>query len=378
MPSLLIAFVLMCVFSVSFSLPVDVFVAGDSASEGVLQWRIPSLVFTGNRTLLAFAEGRTDPQTDCGYKWIAVRRSTDGGATWSKDIPVGFVGGFGNKTWASGNPMAVFHAPSNKVVVVFGSKDLRERGGCSPGSGVFVVDDGGSDGLTWGEPRNISADLGGLTGPAGWGGVVPGPGAGAVLTRSHAGRIIMSGSLGAYGRDVVFYSDDVGLTWTPSTTPLENMDESGVAELNDGSIYITMRNAHRTTCDCQAYSVSTDGGVTFGPILYDANLPSPICQASAAARTDGVLYFSNPASKTERANTTVRRTSAPATGGSGGIQWAPRGVVVAPGLAWGGYSSLIAETVKRDKSGAAFGGILYERNSSATDVISFDTFNLDF
>lgn len=371
----MMAVVILCGVSVSSGSPVDVFVAGDSVSEGVLQWRIPSLVFTGNRTLLAFAEGRTDPRTDCGYKWIAVRRSTDGGTTWSKDIP---VGGFGNMSYATGNPMAVYHAASNKVVVVFGSKDLRERGGCSPGSGVFVVDDGGSDGLTWGEPRNISADLGGLSGPAGWGGVVPGPGAGAVLTRSHAGRIIMSGSLGAYGRDVVFFSDDAGASWTPSSTPLPNMDESGVAELADGSIYITMRNAHINSCDCQAYSVSTDGGVTFGPILYDASLPSPICQASAASRANGVLYFSNPASKTERADITVRRTSAPATGGSGGIEWVPRGVVVAPGITWGGYSSLIVETIKRDKSGAALGGVLYERNSSATDVISFDTFNLDF
>ena len=80
----------------------------------------------------ALAEARTDPSTDCGVKWLVARRSTDGGATWSRDAPVGRGAAF----LASGNPQAVFHAPSGRVVVVFGSKDTREPGGCSPGDGV--------------------------------------------------------------------------------------------------------------------------------------------------------------------------------------------------------------------------------------------------
>jgi hypothetical protein len=56
---------------------------GDAAASGVLQWRIPSLVLTPRGTLVAFAEGRTDPSTDCAYKFVSSRRSVDGGASWS-------------------------------------------------------------------------------------------------------------------------------------------------------------------------------------------------------------------------------------------------------------------------------------------------------
>ena len=344
--------------------PVDVFVAGDAAARGVLQWRIPALVRTPRGTLLAFAEARTDPRTDCGPKWIAVRRSVDNGSTWSLDAPVG--GAPSSPLLAAGNPQAVFHAPSGRVVLTFGGKDLARGGGCSPGDGVFVVDDGGSDGAAWGIPRNISADLGGA---AAWGGVVPGPGPGAVLTRApHAGRILMSGSKGAYNADVVFFSDDAGVTWAPSNA-LPRMDESNLAELSDGSVYITLRNAE---CACQYFALSHDGGATFSAPAPDAALPSPACQASVAATRDGVLFFSNPAATRARANTTIRRTVGPATGAAGGVAWLPGGLIVAPGIAWGGYSSLVIDDA------AGRGGILFERNDTAGNVISFETFALNF
>jgi len=303
-----------------------------------------------------------------------VRRSLDNGTTWSADAPVSDAG---DARAAAGNPMAVFHAPSGRVIVVFGMQRLPARG-CSPGAGVFVVDDGGSDGAAWTAPRNISGDLGGL---ARWGAIVPGPGTGAVLRHSHAGRIVMSGTHDAYGQDIVFFSDDGGATWAPGATPLARMDESGVAELSDGAVYVTLRNARaNASCACQAHAVSTDGGATFAAIEYDADLPSPVCQA-AVASVDDRLYFSNPADTRARANITVRRSAPRARAGA--VVWEEAAVLVAPGLTWGGYSSLVVDRVASDAGGAPLGGILFERNTTTAagapvNVISFALFPLDF
>lgn len=342
---------------------VDVFAFNDSFAAGIRQFRIPALIQTAAGTLVAIAEARTAPQTDCGFKWLVARRSLDGGASWSASVD---VAGRDTPDFATGNPQAVFHAPSGKIVVTFGAKYIKgdARARCSPGSGVFAVDDGGSDGARWGAPRNISADLGGL---AAWGGVVPGPGAGAVTAVRNAGRILMSGSAGAYARDVVFYSDDAGASWTPSASALPLMDESGPAELADGAVYVTLRNAEPQ--GLQAFAISTDGGAHFSAPALDPALVSPQCQASVAAMA-GRLFFCNSAERQERGNLTVRRAAAGA--GGGGVAWESR-LLLAEGYTWGGYSSM-AGPLAAD-AGAA--GVLAERNDTAGGfVISYRSFPL--
>jgi len=137
-------------------------------------------------------------------------------------------------------------------------------------------------------------------------------------------------------------------------------------------VYLSMRNAHaNASCACAAYALSTDGGETFGPIRYDPTLISPECEASVAVY-DGALYFANTASKTRRQDITIRRTAP----GAAPTAW-EAALLVAPGLTWGGYSSLAPTPIA-----AGLGGILFERN--ITDgtpdgcVISFAQFPLLF
>ena len=296
------------------------------------------------------AEARTDPATDCGYKWIVARRSTDNGVTWGPPIDV-----IGREwtNWATGNPQPFFHPASGRVVVIVGTKDLSAPGAyCEPGTAVFAVDDGGSDGVHWGPPRNISAEL---AGPKGGSTLLPGPGTGLVLTRgAHAGRMLAVGvANGAYGSEVLFWSDDGGLTWAVSAAEVgPGVDEANMAELADGTVYLSMRNDHaNASCDCVAYALSHDGGESFGPIQYDAALISPVCEA-AVAGYNGALYFSNTADKTHRANITVRRTAP----GAAPTAW-ESSLLIAPGMTWGGYSSLAPAPIA-----AGLGGILFERN----------------
>jgi len=347
--------------------PVDVFVAGQGAAA---QYRIPALTRTAKGTLIAMAEARTEPSTDCAYKWIVARRSIDNGLTWGEPIDV-----IGREwtAWATGNAQPFYHDPSGRVVVVVGSKDLTAPGGyCEPSTAVFAVDDGGSDGVNWGPARNISASLAGAAGGAT---LLPGPGTGLVLTHApHAGRLLAVGLAGgAYSSEALFWSDDGGHSWSVSTAEVgPGMDEANMAELADGRVYLSMRNAHaNASCACVAYALSADGGETFGPIRYDPTLISPECEA-AVAGYNGALYFSNTADKQHRANITVRRTAA----GAEPDAW-ESSYLVAPGITWGGYSSLAPTPLS-----ATLGGILFERN--ITDgtpegcVISFAQFPLDF
>lgn len=341
---------------------VPIFAAGDF---GVPQYRIPALVVTGKGTLLAFAEARFRPQVDCGFKYLVARRSVDGGVTWGP--PAVVAGGPANDT-SAGNPQVVYHPQTGRVVLVYSLQRLPTPTGlCSPSDGVFVVDDGGSDGLAWGAPRNITDQLGPIAGHT-----VPGPGAGIVLTSAsgpRAGRIVMSGTHAPYGVDTSFYSDDGGASWTPGTTAMAKMDESTLAELPDGRVLINMRNPHlNATCKCRAYAVSTDSGVSFGPVAFDATLISPECEGSLL-RVGASVYFANPASTTQRADITVRR----GTGLPGG--WQPNTLLVLPGAAWGGYTSLAGPI-----GDGTSGGIVLEHWPTDTNLatISFAAFPLAF
>lgn len=58
----------------------DVFTSG---TGGYNLYRIPGLVVTAKGTLLAYAEARKTDRGDWGTINIVLRRSTDGGKTWS-------------------------------------------------------------------------------------------------------------------------------------------------------------------------------------------------------------------------------------------------------------------------------------------------------
>ena len=182
---------------------------------------------------------------------------------------------------------------------------------------------------------------------------------------AQPGRILMSGSDGAYARDVVYFSDDGGASWAASATALPGMDESGPAELPDGTIYVTLRNAwagHR-----QAYALSQDGGATFSAPQLDPALVSPQCQASVAVLA-GRLFFCNSAEAGARGNLTVRRS---APGGAGSPPEWESALLLAEGLTWGGYSSVAGPL----QGGRA--GVLAERNDTlGGNVISYTTFPL--
>src|SRR5437762_12870400 len=70
--------------------------------DGYHTFRIPAVITTAKGTLLAFCEGRKNSTSDSGDIDVVLRRSTDGGATWS---PLQLVADAGPDT--IGNPCPV-------------------------------------------------------------------------------------------------------------------------------------------------------------------------------------------------------------------------------------------------------------------------------
>ena len=319
--------------------------------KGVACYRIPSIIQTKSGVLLAFAEARFGSCGDSAVHEISLRRSLDGGTTWT--APRSAVG---NATYLVGNPTAV--ALSNgDAMLIYVKHSPKCEGDCGTGNGLVVSSD---DGLTWSAPHDLSAQWGNASGS------LPGPGTALQLASetesSTGGRILVPSHHEAYQRDYVSYSDDGGGSWQTIAQDFPKMDEAAMTQLPNGSVLLNMRYQG----EGRGVARSEDGGLTFGPVVFDKTLISPVCQASIVSFR-GVTYFSNPASTTGRDHTTIRRST------DNAVTWSSELLVEAASSA--GYSCLVKGALLKPKAGGGEGGILYEAVSS---TIKFSRFPLEF
>jgi len=284
----------------------DLFVAG---SEGYHTYRIPAIVTSTRGTVLAFCEGRKVNSSDTGRIDLLVKRSTDGGRTWT---PQQVVWSDGDNV--CGNPAPVVDSSNGRIWLLMtwnlGADHERQimEGSSKETRRVFVThsDD---DGVSWAAPREITES----TKKPHWRWYATGPGNGIQLTRGpHFGRIVVPANHSDHTdpgshpyRSHVIYSDDHGQTWRLGGIQQDMTNESTLAELADGTLLHNMRSYHKR--NRRAVATSRDGGLSWSPLKMDEALIEPVCQASLLRATwpgageKSRLLFANPASvKRER------------------------------------------------------------------------------
>ena len=282
-----------------------------SGTEGYNAFRIPAIVITNKGTILAFAEGRKQGQSDTGDIDIVLKRSEDNGKTWSElkvvwdqgenvcgnpapvvDKVTGTI--FLLSTWNLGTD----HEPE---IINQKSEDTRR---------VFILQST-DDGKSWSKAKEITKSV-----KDDWTWYATGPCHGIQLEKGKdKGRLVIpcdhieAGTKKYYSH--IIYSDDHGKTWNlGGSTPQYQVNECVVAELSDGKLMLNMRNYDRTK-KTRKISISEDGGLNWNNIYADSALIEPICQAGLARYSfadQGVsrLLFLNPANQDSRRNMTLR------------------------------------------------------------------------
>ncbi len=284
----------------------------ESGTEGYACFRIPAIVTTTEGTILAFAEGRKKGCSDTGDIDLVMKRSEDNGQTWSKLMVIRDDG-----EQVCGNPAPVVDELTGSIHLLSTwnlgedhERDIIE--GKSHDTRRVVVMSSTDEGLSWSEPREITASVK----KENWTWYATGPCHGIQLQRgAHKGRLLIScdhieaGSKKYFSHSI--YSDDQGLNWKlGGSTPLDQVNECTMAELSDGKVMLNMRNYDRSQ-KSRKVSFSEDGGLTWGPVFSDTILVEPICQASllmvfAEAGEKHTLLFLNPADANKRQNMTLR------------------------------------------------------------------------
>ncbi len=237
---------------------VDVYTSG---ADGYKIYRIPAIETAPDGSLLAFAEARKYGGNDPGYGKqdidLVLKRSTDGGQTWS---PMKIIEDPG-ELWSAANPATVVDRNTGRVWVLY----LRSKPERSTATSRAGTDDMQTlarysldHGLTWSEPIDLTRVARDYDDPT-WQASVVGPG-GAIQTKS--GRLVAPvWKVKPYGVLAIF-SDDHGQTWQRGELVPGNQggNEDQIVELADGRLLMDIRQSGG---ERRLLTTSSDGGQTW-------------------------------------------------------------------------------------------------------------------
>jgi sialidase-1 len=266
----------------------DLFHAGQAGYE---TFRVPGIVVTNKGTVLAYCEARRGSKSDWADIEILLCRSANGGRTWS---PPQRIADSGKQT--VNNAVAIVDRDSDRVHFLY----------CIDYARCFYTwsDD---DGVTFAEPREITATFEPFRKDYDWHVLATGPGHGIQLRN---GRLLvpvwMSDAMREHRPSAVsvIYSDDHGATWRPGEIvckhpePLVNPSETVAVQLSDDRVLLNIRSENREYR--RALSYSTDGATDWSPVKFHETLYEPICMAGIVrlakpfAENDATFVFTNP------------------------------------------------------------------------------------
>jgi len=307
---------------------------GDDGSKA---YRIPGLATSTRGTLLAVFDIRYDGSGDLPANIdVGLMRSTDEGESWSamqrildfdKSVPNSLGNGVGDPT------IVVDRVTGTIFVAALWSNGNRGWKGSGPGmspeeTGQLVLTKSNDDGQTWSAPINITQQV---KSPA-WRLCFNGPGAGIQLQDGTMVIPAQYREADGTAHSCFIYSRDHGVSWSisPPAIPGDRpTSESQIAELDDGSLLLSMRDESRSgqrLWSRWTWHPATTASQTLSPTNGAATVAGewsepwwvvtdPTCMASLIKYTDGQLLLSNPNHPTKRVALTVRSSS------DGGKTW---------------------------------------------------------
>ena len=276
----------------------------NQGTDGFELYRIPAIVKSKSNTLLAFAEARKARSNgDSGDIDLVVKRSSDNGKTWSKQITI-----WNDGQNTCGNPVPIVDDRGRIHLLMTWNFQTDKWGAITNGTGedsrrpYYTYSD--DDGITWAQPVEITSSVK----KEKWDWYATGPCHGIQIQKGiHKGRLVApnyfttreSGKVTSYSH--IIYSDDYGKTWKPGEpTPVGGVGECSVAEIGEGTLMLNMRadeGFYRKSC------TSIDGGLQISIDQIDCK-----CQGSILS-IGGAVFLSNAASATERINMTIKKST---------------------------------------------------------------------
>jgi sialidase-1 len=207
-----------------------------SGDDGYHTFRIPAMAVTNRGTVLAFAEGRKNTRSDTGDIDLVLKRSTDGGKTWSKLQVV-----WDDGDHVCGNPAPVVDRKTGAIFLLMtrnlGTDHERQIiDQTSTDTRRIFVTQSTDDGVTWTTPAEITKDVK----RDNWTWYATGPCQGIQIVHGkYKGRLVIpcdhNEAEAKKQFSHVIYSDDHGKTWKlGGTTSVDQLDECTVAEIADG------------------------------------------------------------------------------------------------------------------------------------------------
>ncbi len=322
----------------------------EARTGGYAHDRIPGLVVTKRGVILAYCEARKDIKSDWGTIDVLMRRSLDGGKTWTparkivtppevtRKNPVALAHKLGGPEDVTiNNPVAIADLQSGAVHFLYCVEYAR----CFSQRSL-------DDGATFEAPVEITSTFDAFRPEYDWKVLATGPGHGIQLAN---GRLVVpvwlsTGTGGHAHRPSavsVIFSDDHGKTWERGEIVVAhpnpvNPSETSAVELTDGRVMLNIR--HESEPHLRGVSISKDGATGWSKMQYDPALPDPVCFGSLvrlpstqAGNLKDCLLFVNPHNPTgrERRNLTVKLSR------DDGRTW-PISRVIEPGLS--GYADL--------------------------------------